>query len=81
MPGYEFTSWVGAFFPAKTPPAVINRLSAEFKKANETPDIRTKLSGAAHDSMYLTPEDFARVLTSDYEKYGKLIKLIGAKID
>lgn len=81
VPDYEFTSWVGAFVPAKTPQAVVARLSAEFKKANETPDIRTKLSGAAHDSMYLSPEDFARVLVSDYEKYGKLIKLIGAKID
>lgn len=81
VPGYEFTSWVGSFVPAKTPQAVINSLSAEFKKVLADPAVRSKLSGAAHDPLYLTPEDFAVRLKSDYDKYGKLIRLIGAKID
>jgi tripartite-type tricarboxylate transporter receptor subunit TctC len=81
VPGYEFTAWVGAFAPAGTPRSVVDRLSAELKKANGSPDVRSRLSAAAHDSMYLRPEEFAQLLKSDYAKYGKLMRLIGAKID
>jgi tripartite-type tricarboxylate transporter receptor subunit TctC len=81
VPGFEFTSWVGAFMPAATPRAVVNRLNAEFKKMSSDPVIRKRLSEAAHDAMYQTPDEFAKLLASDYQKYGKLIPLIGAKID
>jgi len=79
--GYEFTSWVGSFVPAKTPPDIIARLNGEFRKVLADPTVRSRLSGAAHDPLYLTPEDFAKRLKSDYDKYGMLIRLIGAKID
>ncbi len=81
VPGYEFTSWVGSFVPGKTPPEVVRRLNAEFKKVLADPAVRSKLSGAAHDPLYLTPEEFSQRLKSDYDKYGMLIKLIGAKIE
>jgi tripartite-type tricarboxylate transporter receptor subunit TctC len=81
VPGYEFTSWVGAFVPAGTPRNVVDRLNAEFRKANADPGVRAKLTAAAHDSLYLTPDQFAQLLRSDYEKYGKLMRLTGAKID
>jgi len=81
VPGYEFTSWVGAFVPAGTPQSVLNRLNAEFKKANSDAGVRKKLSAAAHDSLYLSTNEFAQLLKADYEKYGKLIHMTGAKID
>jgi len=81
VPGFEFTSWVGAFVPAGTPAAVVNRLNAEFLKVSKDPGIRKRLSDAAHDPMYLGTEEFAKLLKSDYDKYGKLIRLVGATID
>ncbi len=81
VPGFEFTSWVGAFVPAGTPRAAVNRLNAEFKKAASDPAMRKRLSEAAHDAMYLSTEDFARLLAADYDKYGKLIRLIGATVE
>jgi len=81
VPGFEFTSWVGAFAPAGTPSQVVNRLNAEFQKVSVDPSIRRRLSDAAHDSMYLNAEEFARLLKTDYDKYGKLIRLVGATLD
>jgi len=81
VPGFEFTSWVGAFVPTGTPAVVVTRLNAEFLKVSKDPGIRKRLSDAAHDAMYLGTEEFAKLLKSDYDKYGKLIRLVGATID
>lgn len=81
VPGYEFTAWVGAFVPAGTNRAIVDKLSVEIKKALEHPDVATKFNNLAFDPMFMTPEQFAVRLKSDYDKYAKLIALTGAKID
>ncbi len=81
VPGYEFTSWVGAFVPANTPRPIVDRLNAEFKKALEHPDVVRKLSDQTLDPLYMTPEQFAARLKSDFDKHDKLVKLTGAKIE
>ncbi len=81
VPGYEFTSWVGAFVPANTPRPIVDRLNAEFKKALEHPDVVKKLSDQTLDPLYMTPEQFAARLKSDFDKHDKLVKLTGAKIE
>jgi tripartite-type tricarboxylate transporter receptor subunit TctC len=81
VPGYEFTAWVGAFAPAGTPRPVVDRLNAELKKALAAPEVASKLSTQTLDPMHMTPEDFARRLKSDYDKYEKVVKLSGARID
>jgi tripartite-type tricarboxylate transporter receptor subunit TctC len=81
VPGYEFTAWVGAFVPAGTNRAIIDRLSAEIKKALEHPDVATKFANLALDAIFMTPEQFALRLKPDYDKYAKLVALTGAKVD
>ena len=81
VPGYEFTAWVAAFVPAGTPRPVVDRLSAEIKKALEHPDVATRFDNIAFEPMFMTPEQFAVRLKSDSDKYAKLIKLTGVKVD
>ena len=81
VPGYEFTAWVGSFVPKGTPRPIVDRLNAELKKAVNDPDVASKLSAQTLDPMHMTPEEFAARLKSDYDKYGKLIKAIGAKLE
>lgn len=81
VPGYEFTAWVGAFVPTGTNRAIIDRLSVEIKKALDHPDVLTRLNNLSLDTLFMTPEQFAMRLKSDYEKYGKLVELTGAKVD
>jgi tripartite-type tricarboxylate transporter receptor subunit TctC len=81
VPGYEMTPWVGMFAPASTPKTVVDRLNAEANKALRLPDVVQKLEHQALDPWTSTPEEFNARLKADYEKYGKLIKLTGAKIE
>ena len=81
VPGYEFTAWIGAFVPAKTPRAIVDKLNAELKKALEDPGVSSKLSAQTLDPMYMTPEQFALRLKSDYDKYEKVVRISGATID
>jgi tripartite-type tricarboxylate transporter receptor subunit TctC len=81
VPGYEFTAWVGAFVPAGTNRAIVDRLSAEIRKALDHPDVASKFHNLAIDPMFMTPEQFAARLRSDYEKYEKVIAITGARVD
>ena len=81
VPGYEFTAWVACFAPAGTPKAVVDKLNAELKKAVADPGVATKLSSQTLDPMHMTPEEFAKRLKSDYDKYEKVVRISGARID
>jgi tripartite-type tricarboxylate transporter receptor subunit TctC len=81
IPGYEFTAWIGAFAPARTPGPIVNKLNAELRKVLTDAGVAEKLSGQTLDPMPMSPEQFSKRLKSDYDKYDKLMKLTGAKID
>jgi tripartite-type tricarboxylate transporter receptor subunit TctC len=81
VPGYEFTAWVAAFVPAGTPRPVVDKLSAEIKKALEYPDVVARFDSVAFEPLFMTPGQFAVRLKSDSDKYAKLIALTGAKVD
>jgi tripartite-type tricarboxylate transporter receptor subunit TctC len=81
VPGYEFTAWVGAFAPKGTPKPIVDRLNSDLRKVLADPDVASKLTAQTLDPMPMTPEEFAKRLKSDYDKYQKVVKLSGAKID
>ncbi len=77
IPGFEFTAWVGSFVPAGTPAPIVNRLNELLKQALADKEVSEKLVNATLEPMYMTPQQFAERLQSDYERYGKLMKEIG----
>ncbi len=77
VPGYEFRGWVAVFAPAGTPKPIVDRLNSEIKKVLERPD--NKLD--ALEPWYMTPEEAQARFRSDYEKHGKLFKIIGTKFE
>ena len=81
VPEYEFTAWVACFAPAGTPKPIIDKLNAELKKAVADPAVASKLTAQTLDPMHMTPEEFAQRLKSDYDKYEKVVKISGARID
>jgi tripartite-type tricarboxylate transporter receptor subunit TctC len=81
VPGYEFTAWVGCFVPAGTPKPVVDTLNGLIAKALADPGVAQKLSAQTLDPMHMTSEQFTRRLKSDYDKYEKVIKISGAKVD
>jgi tripartite-type tricarboxylate transporter receptor subunit TctC len=81
VPGYEFTAWVGSFVPAGTPKAIVDTLNAVLGKALADPDVAAKLGAQTLDPMHMTPEQFAARIKSDYDKYEKVVKISGARVD
>jgi tripartite-type tricarboxylate transporter receptor subunit TctC len=77
LPGYDSRGWFGYVAPARTPKRVVDLLNQEINRAMMMPDVKEKLSAIGLTAVAESPEWFAQVLKSDYEKYGKLIKAIG----
>jgi tripartite-type tricarboxylate transporter receptor subunit TctC len=81
LQGYELTSWMGTFAPAGTPPAVVEKLNSELKRAVGDPAVASSLSSLTLDPMYMTPEEFAKEMKVQYDKFGHIVKLSGARLD
>ena len=81
VPGYEFTAWIGTLAPGGTPRAIVERLNGEINKVLRMPDVTATLKNQTLDPLIMTPDQFAARLKSDYDKYEKVIKATGAKID
>jgi len=81
-PDFVMVQWYGLFAPAGTPEAVLARLRVEVNKALVLPDVKDRLSNAGGVEPWITtPEEFAAEIRSEYAKYAKLVKEVGAKLD
>ena len=81
-PGYEVLIWHGLFAPARTPAAIIERLRTEVHAVLAQPEVKQRLAASGSGDPYITtPEEFAARIRGDHEKYGKLIKSIGVKVE
>jgi tripartite-type tricarboxylate transporter receptor subunit TctC len=80
-PQLESLAWIGLLAPAKTPPEVVQRLSAEARKALEQPEARKILTNAGFDVAGTSPSEFRAWQQSEIAKWGKVIRATGAKPD
>jgi tripartite-type tricarboxylate transporter receptor subunit TctC len=81
VPGYEFTAWIGMLGPAGVGKPIVDRLNTEVNKVLRMPDVAQNLKSQTLEPLVMSPEQFARRLKSDYDKYEKLVKLTGAKLE
>ena len=81
VPGFEAVNWFGLFAPAKTPKAIVARLNAALVKTISSPEIRSQFEIQGTDPVANSPEEFAAFIRRDLEKYAKVVKLSGAKVD
>lgn len=79
--GYHFTNWQGVYVAAKTPPAVIERLSAEIAAAVKEPAIREKLLAAGVDPAGLSPAEFTAFLAKERATYTRVQKARNIRAD
>ncbi len=82
FPGYEVNNWLGIWAPAGTPQPIIARLRTAINEVLALTEVRKGMGSVGGAELWITtPEEFAATIRRDYEKYGKLVKEIGAKID
>jgi tripartite-type tricarboxylate transporter receptor subunit TctC len=80
-PGFESDNWYAMFYPKGTPPAIVNRLNEEIKKALDTPEIKAFYPREALDPVASSPEQLAALLRQEIDKYAKVIRLAGIKVE
>ena len=81
LPGFTAGNWFGVFAPARTAAAVVTRLNAEITKAVISTAARQAMAAIGAQPLSASPEQFRRLVQSEYERYGKLIKAAGIKFD
>ena len=73
-PGFVLTAWFGVLVPAKTPPPVVAQLNAWFNEALKDPTIQKRLADIDFDHGGGSGADFTRLIKSESDKWGKLIR-------
>jgi tripartite-type tricarboxylate transporter receptor subunit TctC len=81
LSGYESNAWYGLLAPAKTPPAIVERLHAETVKVLRLPEIRDSFTKQGAEPVGSTPEQFGAIVKAEIEKWRKVVQATGAKVD
>ena len=81
VPGYEATIWLGLMAPSGTPRPVLERLSAEVNKIVNAPDVKEAWAKQGAQPMGMSVDEFASFLRADVQKWAKLVKATGMKVD
>ena len=81
VPGYEASGWYGLMVPAKTPPEIIARLHSESIKALNRPDVKERFAATDLEPVGAGPEQFAAHIRSEIDKWAKVVKATGMKVE
>ena len=81
VPGYDATSWYGLMAPAGTQRVIIVRLNTEAVKIMRHPEMREKFIASGVDPLGSTPEQFGAFIRSEIEKWAKVVKATGMRIE
>jgi tripartite-type tricarboxylate transporter receptor subunit TctC len=81
LPGFEVVGWYGVIGPANMPQPLVKRLHDELVKALNSPDIKGRIEADGSQPVGSSPEDFRRFMQADLDKWAKLVKESGAKLD
>ncbi len=81
VPGYEISTWYGIWAPARTPPAIIARMQQAVATAARNPDTRARFDALGAAPVADSPEDYARFVRAEYDRWGKLVRDARIKLD
>lgn len=81
LPGYDVQSWFGMFAPAKTPQAIIDKLSGAIKAAAKDQRFVTALTTQGMQIVASTPDEMAQAMREDAKKWGDVIRETGVTIN
>jgi tripartite-type tricarboxylate transporter receptor subunit TctC len=81
VPGFELDQWYGVVTTAKTPPAIVNKLSRTISEAVNAPDVAQRLAADGSTAVGSTPEQFAGVIRAEIAKWRKVLKETGIAVN
>ena len=81
VPGYDATIWLGLLAPPGTPREVVQKINAEITKVLSQPEARKLMSSAGVDVATSSPEEFGRLMQSELDRWGKVVRDTGAQVN
>jgi tripartite-type tricarboxylate transporter receptor subunit TctC len=81
LAGYEVETWYGVFTTGGTPAAVVNRLSSEVAQVVNQPQVREAIVKMGMEPAPSSAEEFTRTVLRDMERWGKVVRSVGIKVD
>jgi tripartite-type tricarboxylate transporter receptor subunit TctC len=81
VPGYEATIWLGVMAPKGTPKEIVEKLNTEINKTIELPAVKEAWAKQGAFPMPMTTAEFDKYLRADIEKWAKVVKVSGAKVN
>jgi hypothetical protein len=81
LANFELESWVALYAPAGTPPAVLQKLSADVKRSMEMPETKQRADAAGIEVRYLSPAETTKVLERETADWARAIKTANIKMD
>ncbi len=81
LPGFEASSWFALFAPKGTPPEITSKLNQEVRKALEMPDVQKRYADLGGEIRMMSPDELMAYVRSEHEKWAKVVKTSGAKVD
>ena len=81
LKGFEVSNWTGVFAPAGTPAAIVAKLNAEIVRIMRLREVQERLPKQGLTFTPGSPQQFAVFVKSERDKWGALVKAVGAKVD
>jgi tripartite-type tricarboxylate transporter receptor subunit TctC len=81
VPGYTVTGWLGVGAPKGTPPEIIERLNREINVALADPGVKARMAELGSEIFTGSPNDFGKLIAEETEKWAKVVKYAGLKVD
>ena len=81
LTGFQSTAWLGMVAPANTPVAVIERLSTELVRIIRSDEVRGRMLRIYFQAVGTAPEGLANLMREEVQRWGKVIRQSGAKVD
>lgn len=81
VPDFVASVWYGFLAPSNTPRSIVQRLNTEIAAVIKDPEIHKLLTDQGIDPVSSTPEEFARLIATDVEKWAKVVKESGARVE
>jgi tripartite-type tricarboxylate transporter receptor subunit TctC len=81
VPGFEYTIWYAIFAPARTPSAVVDKVSSDVQRALKEPDIAQPFATQGMEPHPTSPQGLASYIREDTARWSKIVKERNLKVD